>query len=57
VVEHSTAAALPVDLAELLFQFGDEGHYALPRLIVRCRQHCRLAILHDLHFEFDPLIF
>jgi hypothetical protein len=51
---HSWASL--VDLAELLFQFGDQRIYALSGLVVRSRQLRHLAILHDLHFEFHALV-
>jgi hypothetical protein len=46
-----------VDFAEFLFEFRNQFHDALSRLVVRSRQHRRLAILHDLHFEFNALVF
>jgi hypothetical protein len=48
--------ALLVDLAEFLFQFGDQGQDALFGLLIRGCPHRQLAILHDLHFEFDAFV-
>jgi hypothetical protein len=48
---------LLVYLAKSLFQFGDKRHHALPRLLVRSRKRCHVAILHDFHFEFRAFVF
>jgi hypothetical protein len=47
--------ALPIDLAELLFQFGDQFVEAFPRQVIRRPRE--LAGFHDLHFEFYTLVF
>jgi hypothetical protein len=51
-----TAAALLVDLPELLFQFSDQPVYTFLGFIVRDASRY-LAIFHNLHFEFYTLVF
>jgi hypothetical protein len=51
-----TAADLLVDLAECLFQLGDQPVDTSPGFIVGDASR-HLAIFHDLHFEFYALVF
>jgi hypothetical protein len=54
--EPPTEAALLVDLAKLLFEFCYPLPYLLLKLIVG-NPGSPLPELHDLHLEFDPLVF
>ena len=50
-------AELLVDLAQLLFQFGNQTVYALFRDRISRRLPCKRPVFHDLHFEFHSLGF
>ena len=50
-------AALLIDLAQLLFQFSDQGPNALLGEFVRDGQIGHLAILQNLHFKLNTLVF
>jgi hypothetical protein len=48
-------APLPIHLAQLLFQLGDQRLYALGGLIVR-RLSRQRPIFQDFHFEFYAIV-
>jgi hypothetical protein len=52
--EAANWAALLIDLAELLFQFGNQRFQALACQIIRRPR--KPAGFHDLHFEFHTLV-